>query len=1231
MIDYIVVSTSKCKYQEWQIKLLYWSIKKVKQTGKLIVLLSDDINHQNENVDFNLPPDVTVIYLPDWAHQWQSDHNDWWGGIPNKYKSVEWLCNHNYFNDTDTLLFLDPDMIFISPVDIIVNDHEVIGQKFLHFTRLHKWDSYNINEGIMYPFILKFSTLKKISKDYTNFCESIRLDTNKWESEMWGLDYSFKKNNINMLLLEDLGTCTEWNKDDRNIIGNLIHYPNIIDDVDSNKLFFKQDHTFNLSESFDLIKTKNKIDNILLTNIEQYNTDYLYYLKYDVKSIFKFYDGEDGYLIFRPWPGGFNNIRMSFELALCLSYLTNRTIVLPPTYSMYLLHGESNLEDFFDVTDLGINHVTFEDFCTLKNISLSWENIKVISKVLDYDAVGNVINFEKIKPPQKFLKWRNYINASDHFTNDECLFLDSNLLGSSYQSIYTSLDDELKRLVAKYVKYKPQIFDIAWQFINFLNDKSYYAIHVRRNDFQYKDLFVSCEDILENIKDLIPNGANLYIATDERDISFFDPLSRNYNLIFFDDILSNINLYDEIHPNHIPIIEQLICSRSIKFIGNKLSTLSSYIYRLRGYMNDIYDKEYYINTEKYNNEYQKYFTEDNNYIANWSREYKDAWDWGKDSIFVSIASYADSRIIDTLKSIYEEASDVSRIRVGLHLQDTNEKYQEILNCNFPNLNIKFTEKEKAKGVVWARNRIIDELYNDEDYFLQIDSHSRVKKNWDSILINQYNSIEQPKVIITTYPNHFDMPDDEKNYLKLSNNTPLRIKRFLNPESDLDNRCVAENLPSLKDYEVKETKWAAAGFLFTQKQWVKEVRMPDEIRFNGEEDFLTFNSYLKGWNLYVPSEATVWHNYDYKLADTDQPYREHNTSYFIEDNSIELVNLMLFDDTNTRTITDLERYFNWTLRKNNIEANTIFIAIASYLDYEIRYTILDCINKAKYPENLRFSVCLQYDENEGTNESCIDDLVTKYQINIKKYHFTESQGGCWARNVAQQSYSGEKYSLQIDSHTRLINHWDDILIKDYVKLKQNFNKPLISFLPPSYFRNDSCGIDYEFHNIHEIDKIHIPKFEAISNEYWPYHYGYNNEIHTNGENFSVCILFGGFVFSSGDWVKEIIQDPEHYYTGEEFALTLRSYTHGYDLFAPSKIVAWHRCHPSVPKKHYNNNPKEIADKKHSHAMERLRKLIEGGDLGIYGLGNIRTLSDYENFAKIDLKHKLVLNTTEVDLK
>jgi hypothetical protein len=305
-------------------------------------------------------------------------------------------------------------------------------------------------------------------------------------------------------------------------------------------------------------------------------------------------------------------------------------------------------------------------------------------------------------------------------------------------------------------------------------------------------------------------------------------------------------------------------------------------------------------------------------------------------------------------------------------------------------------------------------------------------------------------------------------------------------------------------------------------------------------------------------------------------------------------------------------------------NTIFVAIACYLDYEIKHTILNCIDKAKHPENLRFGVCLQYDKNEGTNKHVLDFLENKLPVKVLKYHYTESEGGCWARNLAQSLYQGETYSLQVDSHTRFIQNWDEIVINDYNELKKTVNKPLISFLPPSYSRMDDKGIDFDFRHIDSLDKINHPKFEYITEEYWPVYGGYSNEQHTGFKPSSVIILYGGFVFTEGQWVVEVEQDPEHYYTGEEFALTIRSYTKGYDIFTPSQIIAWHRAHPTTPKKHYNNNPEEIAHTKHRHAVNRLKMLIEGnGDLGIYGTGNVRTEDQYAKFAGVDFKTKTII--------
>jgi len=299
-------------------------------------------------------------------------------------------------------------------------------------------------------------------------------------------------------------------------------------------------------------------------------------------------------------------------------------------------------------------------------------------------------------------------------------------------------------------------------------------------------------------------------------------------------------------------------------------------------------------------------------------------------------------------------------------------------------------------------------------------------------------------------------------------------------------------------------------------------------------------------------------------------------------------------------------------------NTIFISIASFIDTDLRNTILSCINQAKYPENLIFGIVLQFNNEEETNEQCIDDLIRQYNIRIIKYWFEESQGGCWARNKVSTLYGGEDYVLQLDAHIRMVKNWDVLLVKEYLELKENFNKPLISYLSPSFFRNEELGLDYSFKHIDDPYIINVPTIKSIAVDYWPMFGGYEDEAHTNKRPRNVSLLYAGFVFTQGNWLLEVKNDPEHYYTGEEFALSIRSFTHGYDIFIPSQIMSWHLSRAN----HIHHFKVLDGNKNHIKAMERLYKLIFGGDLGEYGLGDKRTLQQYEEFAKINIKERKV---------
>ena len=123
-----------------------------------------------------------------------------------------------------------------------------------------------------------------------------------------------------------------------------------------------------------------------------------------------------------------------------------------------------------------------------------------------------------------------------------------------------------------------------------------------------------------------------------------------------------------------------------------------------------------------------------------------------------------------------------------------------------------------------------------------------------------------------------------------------------------------------------------------------------------------------------------------------------------------------------------------------------------------------------------------------------------------------------------------------------------------------------------------------------------------------------------------MISGNFVFTLGEWNVEVPQDPEHYYWGEEFNLTVRSYTHGYDFFLPHEIVVWHMYHTNGPPRRHWEHGQNVVSEKNRVAFERLGWLLYSDDatehkkLGRYGLGTQRTKHEYECYAGMDFTRK-----------
>jgi hypothetical protein len=113
--------------------------------------------------------------------------------------------------------------------------------------------------------------------------------------------------------------------------------------------------------------------------------------------------------------------------------------------------------------------------------------------------------------------------------------------------------------------------------------------------------------------------------------------------------------------------------------------------------------------------------------------------------------------------------------------------------------------------------------------------------------------------------------------------------------------------------------------------------------------------------------------------------------------------------------------------------------------------------------------------------------------------------------------------------------------------------------------------------------------------------------------------GHFCFTLGAFCREVPYDPELYFHGEEITMAVRAFTHGYDLFHPHKMPLWHYFHRERRVRHWDDHGNWYI---HDDASQQRTRELLGVDgeskkqrFGQFGLGTVRSLSDYEKYAGI----------------
>jgi hypothetical protein len=257
------------------------------------------------------------------------------------------------------------------------------------------------------------------------------------------------------------------------------------------------------------------------------------------------------------------------------------------------------------------------------------------------------------------------------------------------------------------------------------------------------------------------------------------------------------------------------------------------------------------------------------------------------SIYVSVPSQNDSQFIPTILRCIENATNKSNIHIGSSIFWKNEdidnnkkpfflKFDEVLS-KIPNIKFDILPYHYYPGVGNGRTQSL-KFYNDEKYYLSIDSHTQFDEGWDERLIESYEksskSFGKRRVITSYLPGYFIDSDGEINYLDDSPKWQFfsydfqRSPFFPVP----DDRAIREKDNPIYDHLIDEVYLPArkisAHFTFTEAEyWVKSCRinLDPRIIFWAEEFYQSALAWSRGYSLVWTKEIFMRHLYSNSIT------------------------------------------------------------------------------------------------------------------------------------------------------------------------------------------------------------------------------------------------------------------------------------------------------------------------------------------------------------------------------
>eukprot|EP00611_Tribonema_gayanum_P013713 TRINITY_DN247_c0_g1_i2.p1 TRINITY_DN247_c0_g1~~TRINITY_DN247_c0_g1_i2.p1 ORF type:complete len:378 (-),score=132.75 TRINITY_DN247_c0_g1_i2:313-1446(-) len=159
------------------------------------------------------------------------------------------------------------------------------------------------------------------------------------------------------------------------------------------------------------------------------------------------------------------------------------------------------------------------------------------------------------------------------------------------------------RLVRDMMHYRDEVFCKASQVVTQVKHDAgaggWSSFHLRLGDFQFEaSTKIPMGDIAGDAEEYLQPREMVYIATDERNKTLFEPFWERHTVRFLDDYWKSAGLDELSNGNFVGMVESVVAAYGRTFTGSWWSTFSAHIQRLHGYLGFPRDSVWYTYRER---------------------------------------------------------------------------------------------------------------------------------------------------------------------------------------------------------------------------------------------------------------------------------------------------------------------------------------------------------------------------------------------------------------------------------------------------------------------------------------------------------------------------------------------------------------------------------------------------------------------------------------------------------